>query len=112
MVHVKWMQLSEQAAAKEPSAERARQPGHGDWVHCFSQVNSIQLKETQEEKDKTTEGVVQDRQYQVPPMRAACCVLQPSMLLSVPLAIRVSMAIHTHTPGRQQACCTQRARLS
>jgi len=28
-------------------------------------VNSIQLKETQEEKDKTTEGVVQDRQYQV-----------------------------------------------
>ena len=28
-------------------------------------VNSIQLKETQEENDKTTESVFQDRQYQV-----------------------------------------------
>ena len=28
-------------------------------------MNSIQLKETQEERDKTTESVVQDRQYQV-----------------------------------------------
>jgi len=36
-------------------------------------VNSIQLKETQEENDKTTETVFQDRQYQVSVWGHAAC---------------------------------------
>ena len=40
--------------------------GAGEVDGAAAQVNSIQLKETQEENDKTTESVVQDRQYQAP----------------------------------------------
>jgi len=48
-------------------------------------VNSIQLKETQEENDKTTETVFQDRQYQVDAavvrvMKARKCLAHPLLI--------------------------------